>query len=297
MGETTAISWCDHTFNPVWGCAKVSPGCDHCYAEAWDKRTGGAHWGAGAPRRTFGDKHWNEPRRWNAAAEKAGVRRRVFCASMADVFDNEWPEGEREKLWPLIRETPHLVWLLLTKRIGNTAKMLPADWGDGYANVWLLATIVNQEEAERDGPKLARTPALVRGWSVEPMLGPIDIDAALSGLRNPDWIICGGESGGKARPMHPRWASGLRDQCTDAGIAFHFKQWGEWAPVYDPATAELRTEGSGREGARWTDGICERFPTGDGHGDVFKLGKHRTGRLLDGRTWDEFPTPSGGSGG
>src|SRR5271167_714272 len=118
MGEKTAISWTDHTFNPWWGCTRVSPGCVNCYAETFDKRVFGAegvHWGPGKPRRTFGDKHWNEPLRWNKKAREAGVYRKVFCASMADIFDVEAPTGERERLWDLIRSTDCLIWQLLTK--------------------------------------------------------------------------------------------------------------------------------------------------------------------------------------
>src|ERR1700730_8838226 len=103
MGKETAIAWTDHTFNPWWGCTKIGPGCDFCYAEVWAARTGHTTLWDG-DRRTFGDKHWNQPKNWNAAALKAGVRRRVFSASMADIFDNKAPEGARDRLWQLIRE-------------------------------------------------------------------------------------------------------------------------------------------------------------------------------------------------
>lgn len=149
LGKSTPIEWTDHTFNPWWGCTKVSPACDHCYAEAWDKRTGGDHWGPHSNRRTFGDKHWNEPLRWDRAAAEAGARRRVFCASMADVFDNAAPENALSRLWQLVRSTPWLDWQLLTKRPQNIRTMLPPDWGEGYANVWLGTTTENQEEADR----------------------------------------------------------------------------------------------------------------------------------------------------
>jgi protein gp37 len=215
MGEQTAISWCDHTFNAWWGCTKVSPGCDHCYAETWAKRFA-VEWGHGQARRFFGAKHWREPLRWNARTVRDGIRRRVFCASMADVFDNEVGQEHREQLWALIRATPALDWLVLTKRIGNVPAMLPADWGGvGYANVWLGATIVNQAEADRDVPKLLAVPARVRFLSCEPLLGRIELPSS-----NPPrvhWVIVGGESGPRARPMHPDWARSLRDQCVAAG--------------------------------------------------------------------------------
>jgi protein gp37 len=268
----TRIEWADFTFNPVWGCTKVSPACDNCYAEAWDKRTGGAHWGPKAPVREFGDKHWQGPLAWNDAAKTKGVRRRVFCASMADVFDNRWPEHVRPKLWRLIRATPHLDWLLLTKRPQNIAKMLPAEyggWGDGWDNVWLGTTVENQEEADRRIPHLLAVPAKVRFLSCEPLLGPVDIREHLLGLTVPyprsdalHWVIVGGESGRKARPMQEEWALSLRDQCAAADVPFFFKQWGEFGP-----TGEYR---DGRRFMAWR-------------------GKKAAGRLLDGKTYDEFP--------
>lgn len=242
MGAKSKISWTDHSFNPWWGCTKVGPGCDACYAEAWDKRhavmgsdnTGKLHWGFRVERRYFGDKHWYGPLVWNRQAIAEDVRRRVFCASMADVFDNEVDQVHRERLWALIKETPGLDWLLVTKRIGNALGMLPRDWGStGYGNVWLIATTVNQAELERDGPKLLDIPAAVHGLSVEPMLGLLNLSHA---LRHPlarfplDWVICGGESrqpGHEPRPLKGVWAQGLQDQCIREGIAFHFKQAGD----------------------------------------------------------------------
>jgi protein gp37 len=203
MGEKTGIEWCDMTFNPWIGCTKVSPGCNLCYAEVLSKRFAPGTWGVTAPRKQFGPKHWNEPLAWNRKALKASIemmvkgkhpgifyaRPRVFCASMADVFDNH-PDcvSPREHLWELIRKTPRLDWLILTKRIGNAASMLPEDWGDGYPNVWLGASIVNQEEADRDIPKLLRTPALTRFLSCEPLLERIDLLPFARG----NCLTCGG---------------------------------------------------------------------------------------------------------
>jgi hypothetical protein len=161
MSENSKIEWTHHTFNPWWGCAKVSPGCDHCYAEALGNRFG-TPWGVDAPRRVFTEAHWRDPLKWNAKAAAAGERQRVFCASMADVFDKNSPPGARDRVWSLIRRTPHLDWLLLTKRIGNAVRMLPPDWGDGYPNAWLGISVVNQEEAVRDIPKLLQVPAAIR---------------------------------------------------------------------------------------------------------------------------------------
>src|SRR3990167_9552636 len=174
MGENSKIAWCHHTWNPWWGCVRVSPWCDRCYADAWAKRTGhGDIWDTDK-RRYFGDKHWNEPLKWNRKAEQKGVRYRVFCASMADVFDNAVEDKWRVRLFELFKATPHLDWLLLTKRIGNVPKMLPADWGDGYPNVWMGVSVVNQSEADRDIPKLLQIQASIRWVSYEPALGPVD---------------------------------------------------------------------------------------------------------------------------
>lgn len=263
MAENSAIEWTDHTFNPWVGCTKVSPGCDRCYAEAWAKRAGkaaGVTWGG--ERRRTSEENWEKPLRWNAKAAREGRRYRVFCASLADVFDNQVPAQWRIGLMSLILETPHLDWLLLTKRIGNAAAMLEQafravhhgreGWVENVPpNVWIGATVVNQTEADRDVPKLLATPAAVRFLSIEPMLGPIDLDAALWSYEGPKhtarnllhWVICGGESGHGARSMPPEWARSLRDQCNEAGTRFLFKQWG----------------------------------------------KASAGRLLDGRLHDEFP--------
>ena len=211
------------TFNPWWGCTRVSPGCDHCYAERIDLRAGGGHWGKGAPRRTFGEKYWARPLQWERAAARSGERARVLCASMADVFDAEAPEGALERLWALIRRTPHLDWLVLTKRPARIERGLPPDWGSGYANVWLGATVEDQTLAEQRVPVLLDVPARLRFLCCEPLLGPVDLSPWLPAL---DWLIAGGESGPSARPVHPDWVRGLRDQCLAAGVPFFFKQWG-----------------------------------------------------------------------
>jgi protein gp37 len=227
MAETTNISWCDSTWNPWIGCTEVSTaaqgggGCDNCYARTLAERYGWAKWGAGQPRHRT--KNWNAPRQWDRKAAASGNRPRVFCASLADVFDNEVPDEWRTDLWQLIRETPHLRWMLLTKRIGNAARMVPADWP--FAHVGIMATIINQMEFDRDYHKLASTPAAWHGISAEPLLGPINIGDA-----RPDWIITGGESGSQHRYTDPAWVRGLRDQCSRNGIAFHHKQWGGVRP-------------------------------------------------------------------
>lgn len=267
MGADTKIEWAHHTFNPWIGCTRVSTACDNCYAEAdFGKRRKVVQWGAGQPRKRTAPSTWAQPLRWNAEAERLGVRYRVFCASLADVFDNEVPSEWRSDLIDLIVETPHLDWLLLTKRIGNAHQMLTdatnhASGWTAFPNVWIGATICNQQEADRDIPKLLAVPAAKRFLSMEPLLGPVELEPWLSAndlhkiVGGPmiDWVIVGGESGPNARPMHPDWARSLRDQCQSAGVPFLFKQWGEWW-----------------NGAR--------------------LGKATAGRSIDGREWNEVPS-------
>lgn len=223
MAEQTAISWADATFNPWIGCTKVSPACDHCYAARDNERRKWVDgWGAGVPRRRT--KTWGDPKRWNRKAEATGYRPRVFCASLADVADKEVDPAWRLDLWQLLRETPNLRWMLVTKRIGNLAKMVPDDWP--FAHVGVISTIVTQAEWDRDWPKLKAMQAPWRGISMEPLLGPIDI-----GSERPDWIITGGESGSVCRITRPEWVRSLRDQCAANGVAFHHKQWGGSRPA------------------------------------------------------------------
>ncbi|OJW42493.1 MAG: hypothetical protein BGO50_01805 [Rhodanobacter sp. 67-28] len=300
MAETTEIAWCDSTFNPWMGCTAVSSACDHCYASvSTPVRRFGVLWGHGQARHRTSNANWELPRRWNAlpfatctthgwrgerralstpdcpgrngqadACVIVEARRRVFCASLADVFDNEVDPQWRADLLDLIDRTRNLDWLLLTKRIGNVIPMLTAhrasapdaershfltEWLDGCppAHVWLGATVCNQTEADRDIPKLLAVPAAVRFLSIEPMLGAVDIrrwmgesigasrhrlqgegfyrcDVTGAPLEGIDWVIVGGESGHGARPMHPAWPRSLRDQCAAAGVPYLFKQWGNW---------------------------------------------------------------------
>lgn len=296
MGAKTSIEWCDHTFNPWWGCVKVSPGCANCYAETFSKRLGQKVWGEDAPRRFFGDKHWNEPLKWNAKAAKTGDRPRVFCGSMCDwLEDRENLTPQLARLLTLIRATPNLDWLLLTKRPENFMARCKdvyslthchsfAAWLHGWAfgrkiprNVWVGTTVENQEYADKRIPELLKIPAEVRFLSCEPLLGGIDVSDFIyefgcrphCGVCSEDadcpmnrvtgrWVICGGESGPWARPMHPNWARSLRDQCLSAGVPFFFKQWGEWI-------------------------------TRDGGPGFYRLGKQAAGRLLDGAEHNEFP--------
>lgn len=351
MADRSNIEWTDSTFNPWMGCTKVSPACDHCYAEnLMDNRMHTVQWGKGQPRKRTSAKNWKLPLQWNAAPfykcitcgwrgdqpdTQGGsltdglhscpdcnsmnitrARRRVFCASLADVFDKEVPDAWLADLLVLINATPNLDWLLLTKRIGNfwdrvhkagVILNLRNDVGGGSAgdmaegwiqqqppeNVWIGATICNQSEALRDIPKLLEVPAKIRFVSIEPLLAPVDLDQVYLSMEHAlwiDWAIVGGESGPEARPMHPAWVNKLRDQCQGAGVPFLFKQWGEWAPRKPVA--------GGDEGGDLRKGIV-RYLQGDGRepdghfrrGDAAmrRVGKKEAGRLLDGITHTEFP--------
>lgn len=390
MAERSSIEWCDATFNPWIGCTKVSPACDHCYAERnFDLRRHVVQWGAGQARKRTAPANWKNPERWNKQAfcecpacgwrgeareamrgcdcpscMQPGVlvsaRRRVFCASLADWLDNEVPVEWLVDLLDLIRSTPNLDWLLLSKRIGNWRKRIEAvireidgddpcelkswllAWIDDSTprNVWLGATICNQAEADRDIPKLLSTPAAVRFLSIEPMLGPVDLTDVVvrhgggtedhfSALYDADddeadtasyidWVICGGESGPHARPMHPHWARDLRDQCAAAGVPFLFKQWGEWLPIseqtdeFNQSLYRSNRIAQPGEGQRNLDDLFGRtckveqsviqadgtvlaplspmaFQQGKESMLTFRIGKKAAGRLLDGRTHDAFP--------
>ena len=319
MGKNSKIEWTDHTFNPWWGCVKVSEGCKNCYAETMANRFG-SWWGPNAERRFFGDKHWNEPLLWNThkylecvecswrgrAIHTQGAlncpecgggcvptRQRVFCGSMCDVFeDKEGFDSERSRLGELIRETPNLDWLLLTKRPQEISSGL-SDMGfvefpndklyDFHIpdNVWLGTSIENQEQANKRIPELLKIPAKVRFLSMEPLLGTVDLERTLTRKHDDftadwldfiDWVIVGGESGSNARPMHPDWAKSIRDQCVDAGVPLFFKQWGEWIE----SNKENRL-------------VANQMYI-DRNNTIFaKVGKKAAGRLLQGREWNEVP--------
>lgn len=234
--EMSKIEWTHYTFNPWWGCVKISAGCTNCYAETFDARFKGDHWGPKADRRFFGGKHWNQPLKWNRKAEKDGVRRRVFVASMADVFEvhpnpemSALMDEARERLWKLIEATPHLDWLILTKRPENQ-ELVPLAWQTGSrrsTNVWLGTTAENQKQSDIRIPRLleATWPA-VHFVSYEPAIAAVDFGSYLSPWRQAriDWLICGAESGPSARPMDENWVRAVRDRCKSENIPFFFKQ-------------------------------------------------------------------------
>ena len=239
-----------YTFNPWVGCTKVSPACAHCYAETlMDTRYGRVEWGKGKPRSRTSVANWKLPLRWNGDAARNRSRAKVFCASLADVFDDEVDKAWREDLWHLIGTTPWLDWLVLTKRPENIPRMLPKDWGLGYPNVWLGTSVENQHYAELRIPLLATVYAAVHFLSVEPLLGPIMFNS----LRTIDWVIVGGESGHGSRRMEVEWVRSIRNQLVEAGVPFFFKQWGNFNE-------------SGED-----------------------VGKKKAGHLLDGETFHDFP--------
>lgn len=314
MSDNTNIEWCDSTFNPWIGCTKVGPGCDHCYAEAdFDLRKHRAKWGPGNPRSRTSPANWKKPLQW--ARQHAeffathGRRRRVFCSSLADVFDNEVPREWRYDLLWLISNTPNLDWLILTKRIGNAHRMLTDEcsrmgfpWSaERWPHVWLGATVVNQEEADRDIPKLLAVPAAVRWLSMEPLLGPVSLDywPMFGEDARPllHWIVVGGESGPKTRPMHPDWARSLRDQCASVGTPFLFKQWGEWLPSLqftDDLLAKTAPFSNVWPNAVWDSGtwvhnIDDEDCNDAGDDWMCRVGKKFAGRTLDGKLHDGYP--------
>lgn len=298
MAAESKIEWTDATFNPWIGCAKISPGCTHCYAEVQtfaraQRAQGRELWGKDAARHRTSPSYWLQAERWNAEAARTGRRMRVFCASLADVFEGRDDlEPWRRDLFALIDRTPNLDWLVLTKRASYALGWLLDD--KPRANLWMGTSIENRAALRRIDD-LRLIPAAVHFLSIEPLLedlGDISKYLACQGCGGAQtgndhgygsgcpgghphdihWVIVGGESGHDARPMHPDWARSIRDQCVTAGVPFFFKQHGEWAaPDQFPR-------------AFW--GGAHTY-VGDQY--VMKAGKKFTGRALDGRTWDELP--------
>lgn len=281
MAQSSKIEWTDSTFNPWVGCTKIDrpdhapSACDFCYAEKWAKRSGMVRWGNHDRRRTS-EAYWRGPLKWNEHATafqaRTGHRQRVFCASLADVFDNQADPRWRSDLWRLIRECSHLDWQLLTKRPQNIAKMLPQDWGSGgYANVWLGITAEDAKAYQQRGKYLFAVPAAVHFVSYEPAMGPI---GSLSiGDQTPDWLIIGGESGvalDRTRPTKPEWVREAIIECQRVGTAPFLKQWGRYEN--NPLVVE---------GGRTVRAAMREDPPTNGKG----------GGQLDGNMWREFPSP------
>lgn len=227
MAENSKIEWTDHTFNPWIGCQKVSPGCDHCYAETLSNRYGWVTWGPHGERKRTSEGNWRKPLQWAKAARGTGKRPRVFCASLADWLDNQVPTEWRSDLDDLIQETPELDWLLLTKRPENYERLAP--WPrKPPPNVWLGFTAENQENFVRRYRAWIDLKPTVMFVSYEPALGPLKLP-----IPPIDWIICGGESGHGARMMDPQWARDVRDFCGEWSIPFFMKQMTGKKPIPD----------------------------------------------------------------
>lgn len=316
--ENTEISWCDATVNFWWGCTKVSPGCANCYADTLSKRWGKDVWGKGKPREDHRKGATLLAMKLERQAIREGRRLRVFCSSMADWLDDEVPIEWLADLLDLIRQTPNLDWLLLTKRpenwrkrLANVFKATGENWNwpssdpdfrewlsfwlassdnpyDPPDNIWIGTTVEDQQRADERIPLLLDIPARVRFVSCEPLLGPVDLRFKCDDPNGPGkiyrnaldpgfcfhpihWVIAGGESGPKARPMHTDWARSLRDQCATAGVPFHFKQWGAWheTDLNPKPRAELHL---------WPDGKL-----------MHRVGKKFAGRILDGVEHNAFP--------
>lgn len=229
MAENSNISWTHHTFNPVIGCTKVSAACDFCYAEdhanKWEPLVTWGKPGQKAKLRRTSPTNWKKPFSWDKTAKQTGIRTRVFCASLADVFDNDWDDETRRDLWDVISATRSLDWLLLTKRPQNVSEMLPKYYNDAgwWKNVWLGTTTENQTEFDRRWPLIKASRAGVHFISYEPALSPLSL-ANVPRNQMPSWVICGGESGPNRRPFNIEWAEQIKSQCEQFNIPFFFKQ-------------------------------------------------------------------------
>lgn len=271
MAIETGISYVKSSLNGWIGCTQISPGCDACYAMAGDLRFhGGKHWGPGAPRHRTAESNWKKAESWNRQATATGTFWPVFWNTQADMFDNEVPDAWRADAWSLFARTPNLTWLLVTKRIGNAKRMLPADWGTGYPNVWIISTVVNQEEAERDIPKLAELDAVVKGISHGPGLGALDLSFRIGSGRHAgkraidtlDWIITEGESrqGRKPREYKLEWAESLAEQASEAGLPFFMKQMGHFPTRVGE---RVKFTGKGADVREWPKALQrQEFPQG-----------------------------------
>jgi len=281
----TKIEWTDETWNIITGCDKISPGCQNCYAAKMSKRLAGRY---GYPKDdpfkvTFHPDKLYQPQKWKKP-------RRIFVCSMGDLFHKNVPFNHINQVFNAAFHAPQHTYIVLTKRPDIMQRYFEScrdrgvpvlHWERHGLKLWKGVTAENQEQADKRIPVLLQIPAKVRFVSVEPMLSQINFFPGLpdfldfSYTTDPpriDWVICGGESGSKARPTHPDWARLLRDQCEEAGTPFFFKQWGEWLP-FDQRVAGQISNSEGFKRNKW----------------AWKTGKKIAGRLLDNKLWDQFP--------
>lgn len=327
MAANSKIEWTDRTWNPITGCTRVSAGCDNCYAVTMTKRLEAMGQEKYTGLVKLGKEHFNgtvkchddtllDPLKWRKP-------QRIFVNSMSDVFHKDVPFEFIDKIFAVMVLCPHLTFQVLTKRPERAAEYLNAwaktnrepmrdfvetltghrsllaEWP--IPNVWLGTSVEDQKAADERIPHLLKCPAAVRFLSCEPLLGPVDLAYtcfngadSFGSMPGIHWVICGGESGPNARPMHPDWARSLRDQCVAASVPLFFKQWGEWwPPVISEAVAEKTVIGKAisiHKDARISEGSETCAPFGGYEwASMWRVGKHRAGRILDGRTWDEFP--------
>lgn len=323
MSTNSKIEWTDATWNPIRGCSRVSEGCRNCYAEKVAARFSGsglAYEGLAAMKQVVGpdglvhiEARWTneiqvmvdkirDPLRWRKP-------RRVFVNSMSDLFHEKVSFGTIRAIFNVMDKAKRHTFQILTKRPDRMLEWMRSAPYFLLPNVWLGVSIEDQASADKRIPLLMQMPAAVRWVSYEPALGAVDFEKVplpdaylrmngITGVAQPksekdtepddyrywtrkgfklDWVVCGGESGPGARPMHPEWARSARDQCQVAGVPFFFKQWGEWCPcaAVDPKCHEQWPENR----QVWNEAGLHSM----------RLGKKRSGRLLDGREWSEYP--------
>ncbi len=257
MGETTGIEWTDATWNPWHGCHKISPGCKNCYMFS-DK----ARYGQNPDIVVRSKTQFDVPLKWKEP-------RRIFTCSWSDWLIEE-ADPWRDEAYEIIRRTPHHTYQILTKRINRAEGRIPIP---PLPNVWLGVSVESRATKDRID-RLRDTPAALRFLSIEPLLE----DVGVLNLDGIDWVICGGESGPGARPMRSEWARDVRDQCIDAGVAFFFKQWGEYGPSYYRSAYAPVSSREPRSAYPWGGGVYSP-----------RVGKKAAGHLLDGKEWRQFP--------
>jgi len=319
MSDGTKIEWTDATVNVINGCSLASPGCTHCYAMKQAHRFPVRQ---GLTKHTKGGMVWTGEVRFNESALLQVLRwkrpRRIFWNAHGDTFHESVPDEWIDRCFAVMALTPQHQHQVLTKRSARMREYLSKRCGHGSTpghhimhamdgisrdrwpdlqwplpNVWLGVSVEDQVRADERIPDLLATPAAVRFLSCEPLLSELNIRHALIGQSRLRWVIAGGESGPGARPMHPDWARSLRDQCADAGVPFFFKQWGEYAPgeiACDFLDSEKGAKGLSFFDGRW-DGCWSEV---DGHfddqPDVYRIGKKRAGRTLDGIEHNGMPS-------
>jgi protein gp37 len=288
----TRIEWADSVWNPVTGCSPVSEGCENCYAKRMSKRLAGrCGYSKDEPFKvTLHPDRLGQPLRWKKP-------RRIFVCSMGDLFHEDVDDGFLCRVFEAIAVAEQHTFMILTKRPERMREFFMRCVHGIWDNLLLGVTAENQQRADERIPILLQIPAVRRFVSVEPMLGPVNpvaaLDAAIviegkveipavDGIDNwLHWVICGGETGPGARPMHPDWVRSLRDQCQSAGVPFFLKQMGEWK-------SEFATESELDEVLRLADDGKMRTFSMD-RGQFFRVGKKTAGRILDGREWNEVP--------